>query len=1124
MGAIRAFAATLLLFGATAGAMGQGGQPIPPPAYFALMPAFYDGDYLAALAGFQLMQQQSIKNPLVIANGGNWIDSICFQTMQGECYYQMGQNAKAMACFQNALTLYATFPDWLASVQFALAIRPANAGQIPLASWYLSKRGAAIGEYPPTVPIMQGRINNNQQIAQGGVVQMAQAVPIFPQEIVRCTCLALRRWRELLGPTAPRHPLTQTVLNSLVTRPALPNHWSEAYVDVELGLAYAAAGKNQQAMKTLQAGAIAAGAFDHPFTCTALLELGRLSLETGNLPVAKTFFLEASTSACNFADMGVLEEALRYGFLTHVLENRPVLYEPLPAALIWATSQGLTQLQTSLLVLTAENFCLVERGREAMDSLTKATVLSARTNILTGKLGARLNYIKALAAYEMADAATGETALAAAMVYQNMGSLWLFQIGLVDSMWQTNDLTDRTAMDLFALVLRDPTPADWSTDPLESMTVLTVPHGQSYEHWFEVAITRKEHERALEIADLARRHRFLTTLEFGGRLLNLRWLLEGSDRILDNDARQQRVALEGRYTGYVERSRRAKQLQAELRQAPLAPTDKEAAQQQADKLAELARLSVEQEMILREIALRREPCNLLFPPLRSTKQVQETLPKGHGLLAFFSTSRSTYAFLMTRDKYGYWSIKASPKTFVGKVQSMLQKWGNFEQNKELKREELDDDGWKKPAKEVLDALTAGSKADLGGGMFEELAIVPDGLLWYIPFEALQVAAGDETKPLISKVRIRYAPTVGLAVGDVRKRRQGGNTAVVLGRLFPRDEPEVSTAAFEDLSRVVPGAVAIQGKLPAASAIYGSLFDRLVVYNEIAPSSAGPYAWSPVPLDQDKPGSALQHWFPLPWGGPDEIIMPGFRTSAERAAKGLSPEQAANEIFLSVCGLMSTGARTVLISRWRTGGQSSYDLIREFVQELPEMTAADAWQRSIELVSNMPLDPEMEPRVKNETQHEPPLAENPFFWAGYLLADTGTLPPSDDDDEEPLPAALKPIPPAGKPDVAAADMKPPQGDKPKAGDADIGGGLDLQPQPARGNARGRGAGAMPEEKAGNLDALQPPPAAAQPAAAAFEGEAQPDTRKKQPRTKVKPERKKPAPRGKRGKIVVPVENE
>ena len=43
--------------------------------------------------------------------------------------------------------------------------------------------------------------------------------------------------------------------------------------------------------------------------------------------------------------------------------------------------------------------------------------------------------------------------------------------------------------------------------------------------------------------------------------------------------------------------------------------------------------------------------------------------------------------------------------------------------------------------------------------------------------------------------------------------------------------------------------------------------------------------------------------------------------------------------------MSTGARTIVLSRWRPGGQTSVDIIREFVQELPHTTPADAWQRS-----------------------------------------------------------------------------------------------------------------------------------------------------------------------------------
>lgn len=1141
--------ALLLIFAGEARA--QNGQPIPPPQYYAALPLLYDGDYAAALASFQLVQQQSVKNPLVVQTGGNWIDSICYQAMIGECYYQMGNHAFAMTHFQAALTLYASFPDWMTLVQFQPLPRVATPGQfqgLPC-PWYVSLRGATIGQYPTTVPIMQGRLNNNQQVFQGGVVQMAMMVTINPQEIVRTTCLALRRWRELLGPTCSRHPLTLSVLNALAARPALPNHWSEAYVDVELGLAYAAADKPQQAIKSLLAGTVAAGMFDHQMTSIALLELGRLSLESGNFQAAAGFFLEASASACIFADYTTADDALRGGFLAHIMSNTAGPYPPLAAAAAFGLAQGLTQLQTSALISLAENFCAIEQPAAAATQLAAATTASARTNIQAGKLGARMSFVAALAAYEAGNLAAGDAAFATAMALQTTRSLWLFHMGLVDTFWQTDILQDRAAMDLYSHVLRDPTPADWASDPLESLSALVVPHPQVYEHWFEVAMSRnKEHERALEISDMARRHRFLCTQEFGGRLLNLRWVLEAPAALLDNTAVQQRLALAARYTGYVEREQKAKQLQAELRQMPLAPTEKEVAQEQAKKLEELARLSVQQEVILREMALRREPCSLIFPPLRTTKQVQESLPKGQGLLSFFATSRQSWAFLMTKDKYGYWQIKSSPKTFMMRLQSMLQKWGNYAQNKELKTEDLLDDGWKSPAKEVLDLLSSGSNADLGGGMFEELVIVPDGVLWYAPFEALQISDGDHTVPLIAKLRIRYAPTVGLAVGDPLRRKRGGNTAVVLGRLFPQDDPEIARLAFDDLSRVAPGATAIQGKPPAATSVYSSLFDQLVVFNEITPPDDGPYAWNPAPLDQDRPGGALANWFSMPWGGPEVVVLPGYRTSAERAAKGLSPDRAANELFLSICGLMSTGARTVLISRWRTGGQTSYDLAREFVQELPHTSAADAWQRSVELVSRRQLDPGLEPRFRADGKHDSPSAENPFFWAGYLLVDTGSAPRSANEDEAPqdLPLALQvPAAPAGQ--KPADGMKPaengqPGEAKPPAPEMPIvsapGGAKGRNAQPGRAQAGEANPGnAQPgDDLAGSGDGLnlrrqpprgrQPRPMPGQPAADATEpdlsgaGDADemppagdPPTAKgrgkKTPR--AKPERKKPTPK-------------
>ncbi len=89
--------------------------------------------------------------------------------------------------------------------------------------------------------------------------------------------------------------------------------------------------------------------------------------------------------------------------------------------------------------------------------------------------------------------------------------------------------------------------------------------------------------------------------------------------------------------------------------------------------------------------------------------------------------------------------------------------------------------------------------------------------------------------------------------------------------------------------------------------------------------------------------------------------------------------------------MSTGTRTVLLSRWRSGGQSSLDLIREFTQELPHTTPADAWQRAVQVVSNEPLVVESEPRVKKDPAATAVSlkASHPFFWAGYMLVDEGS---------------------------------------------------------------------------------------------------------------------------------------
>lgn len=66
---------------------------------------------------------------------------------------------------------------------------------------------------------------------------------------------------------------------------------------------------------------------------------------------------------------------------------------------------------------------------------------------------------------------------------------------------------------------------------------------------------------------------------------------------------------------------------------------------------------------------------------------------------------------------------------------------------------------------------------------------------------------------------------------------------------------------------------------------------------------------------------------------------------------------------------------------------NFELVREFVREWPNAPADEAWQRACLLARETQLDFTREPRMKRPKElGEPPTADHPFFWAGYLLAD------------------------------------------------------------------------------------------------------------------------------------------
>jgi hypothetical protein len=98
------------------------------------------------------------------------------------------------------------------------------------------------------------------------------------------------------------------------------------------------------------------------------------------------------------------------------------------------------------------------------------------------------------------------------------------------------------------------------------------------------------------------------------------------------------------------------------------------------------------------------------------------------------------------------------------------------------------------------------------------------------------------------------------------------------------------------------------------------------------------------------------------------------------------------------------------------GQSTVDLMREFIQELPHSAAAVAWRRSVQLAAGRVLDPAAEPRLRAGRSADGLKADHPFFWSGYLLVDTGVGPPPEE------PAEKAPAKDGEKPAEKVADGK------------------------------------------------------------------------------------------------------
>ena len=1011
------------------GQLSSGGQT-PPPMYFNGMAFLNEGDYGDALQIFDSCYRSAMR-----FGTRRFMDSVCYLAMMGECYYHMGQYDKAYENYSAAVELALSYPTWMQQVTLP------PTGPTPLSSatnrpipWGQRTRNTRLSQLPSTGLYTYAQIIVDPKLQEQGAIVPQEARSINVAEVVRCTALALRRRQELLGPLSLADPMSRPTSSVFSAQYTLPNHWSQCWGDLLAGLSAIGDGRVNTDIPLLTRATTAAGQFEHQMSAIALIELGKLALARADYAAARTFFYEASCDAFYYGDAPLLEEAFRLMAMAHLVSRSQEVDPTLVQALAWAKSKRLSQLQASLDLSIAEQALATGNIAAATTALDDAQSVISRRQMANGRLGVKLAYLRAAALLRSGATAQGESALTSILPLVQRCSLWVFQLNRLSRVYGSGQIslrgpiTPRTAHELYSLVLRDPTNLDWATDPMECLAATTSPHFPLFEQWFAIAWQRKQWEDAIEIADRARRHRFQAALPWGGRLDALRRLLESPEILLDNQARLERKNLLARFPQYATLSQRSQQIREELKNTsliPQNPDEQQALQKRWETWLEVTR---QQESLLRAMLVDREAVGVPFPPVVKLKEIQNRLADGTILWSFFVSGNNVFVFFVGKDRYDTWQVRGGLLALQRQVAQLLLSLGLQDANREFSLKDLTDTAWQQTAVNMLNDLVAGSNADLGAD-FAELIIVPDGVLWYLPFEALHLKVNGEVLPLIAKHRIRYAVTSSLSVplqpsAGIPQPRN----LLFLGKLNPQEDPAILEKRAQHILQSVPGTVILSANESSAPPIFlGKLFDQMIVLDDLQ-NTYTPFAWAP--LATGRGSGTLSDWLTLPYQAPQLVILPGYHTASENALRKGEGTLGGHEIPLALTAFQALGTRTLIVSRWRTGGGTMASILKEFLQEWPQTSAAAAFQRSLLLASSEPLDPNDEPRVQKKTPEKQFAKSHPFLWANMFLIDPGVFTPVEENaqpaadqkgGEQPNMADEKDV--EKKDDEAAEEVKP-----------------------------------------------------------------------------------------------------
>ena len=925
----------------------------PPPQHYLGLRAYRDGDLETAIELFESALRGSRRDV-----NGRMLEAIAPLAMLAECHYQFGDLAAVRLHLDQAVQVAARSRGWLGRIDFSQAVQPGVQG----VRQNLWPEAAAVDRIPTSdrLPLTSGTQLSAAVIARGGPIEERNIRTMDLIEIMRGLAVASYRRRVLLGPLADQDPGSVQTLESTKYPANLQSQIGRSLIGSMRTCGYFGNHDDKRALSEGAKHAMLSGK-SHPLTAIAML--AQISASAGSekpeLVVPNAMRLVHIAAALDQPE--IIGEAMQLAAGSANPQQAVVVRQMASriAASLFRTSR-----LASLHSLVAGADASITSGDlgSAITLLEQAQALSARRDVVQPRIQAYGAYVTArLAAAQGASfGLAGNTELDKALTQVSAFAInhrfkrrllismpRIYQLGLISEaiVARPGGSNDK----LLKEYCQDPPIEVWRRDAVDGLACSMFDRSLAHMARINLAASEGYGDKLLQTVDLMLGARFNQRLDLGGRVSQVRALARSSDSVLGKPMAEFRT--------------KAGPMVKELR-AGLQAGD-------AGTLAAIDSL----EAKACAIALSRMHLPQVSPPRLDDTVPIAQLSKGTAMLTYTLVGKQLYATLSADGKTSAWNIKNSNRVQV-EIGKLLKTIGV---GKSRGNRLPEDDSWRETSASLSGMLFPDSST-VSADRFKELVVVPDGPLWYLPFELLSL---DETGSELvgDRMTVRYAATPGLALKPVANPPTNRAIGFASSLFFAPRDPEINQAIADSIVDVLSDPVRIPESTDAPSALLGSKVGHLVVAAPNNLTAAKPFATVISSHDKKSPAGSLDAWMRFPAKVPGSVVLAGFRSSVDVGQMGTG-----DELFTTLCALNVAGVRSVMISRWAVGGESTAIVLRELLQELPFAGIDQSWKRARLMLGRSELDPTAEPLLtQSDHDTENLTGSEPLFWSGYMVS-------------------------------------------------------------------------------------------------------------------------------------------